>query len=131
VGSVIFTPAARAEMTDAQDWYEREAPGLGRHFRVEIERTVRRMMNNPLQFPLRYKTLRHARVNTFPYSCSSPSMTTTRLRPLPVSTAAETRSSGIDGPEGDRQPTRLQDEAECRPTGALVIGGRFEIAGHP
>ena len=26
--TVIFTPAARAELIDAQDWYEGEAPDL-------------------------------------------------------------------------------------------------------
>jgi hypothetical protein len=30
---VIFTQAARAELIDAQDWYENEASGLGRCFR--------------------------------------------------------------------------------------------------
>jgi hypothetical protein len=28
VHPVIFTQAARAELIDAQDWYENEAPGL-------------------------------------------------------------------------------------------------------
>ena len=34
---VRFTEAARAELIDAQDWYEAEAPGLGRRFRAEID----------------------------------------------------------------------------------------------
>jgi len=28
VNPVIFTPRARAELIDAQDWYENESPGL-------------------------------------------------------------------------------------------------------
>jgi hypothetical protein len=32
---VRFTETARAELIDAQDWYEAEAPGLGRRFRVK------------------------------------------------------------------------------------------------
>ena len=39
--------AARAELIDAQDWYEVQAPGLGRRFRVEIDGVVQRMANNP------------------------------------------------------------------------------------
>ena len=35
---VRFTEAARAELIDAQDWYEAEAPGLGRRFRAETGR---------------------------------------------------------------------------------------------
>jgi len=46
-----FTEAARAELIDAQDWYEAEAPGLGRRFRTEIDSVVRRMADNPRQFP--------------------------------------------------------------------------------
>jgi hypothetical protein len=33
VFTVVFTQAARAELIEAQDWYEGEAGGLGRRFR--------------------------------------------------------------------------------------------------
>lgn len=49
---VIFTRAARAELIDAQDWYENEASGLGRRFRVAIDAVVERMIVNPRQFPV-------------------------------------------------------------------------------
>jgi plasmid stabilization system protein ParE len=52
-----FTEAARAELIDAQDWYEAEAPGLGRRFRTEIDSVVRSMADNPRQFPTVFKTL--------------------------------------------------------------------------
>ena len=65
---VRFTEAARAELIDAQDWHEAEAPGLGRRFRAEIDSVVRRMADNPRQFPTVFKTLRRARANKFPYA---------------------------------------------------------------
>ena len=65
---VRFTEAARAELIDAQDWYEAEAPGLGRRFRAEIDSVVPRMADNPRQFPTVFKTLRRARANKFPYA---------------------------------------------------------------
>ena len=65
---VRFTEAARAELIDAQDWYEAEAPGLGRRFRAEIDSVVRRMADNPRQFPTVSKTLRRARAKKFPYA---------------------------------------------------------------
>jgi plasmid stabilization system protein ParE len=68
VRRVIFTPAARAELIAAQDWYESEAAGLGRRFRLEVDKVVQRMADNPLQFPLALKTLRRARLHKFPYS---------------------------------------------------------------
>ncbi len=65
---VIFTQAARAELIEAHDWYEREAPGLGRRFRREVERMVERISSGPRQFPIVFKTVRRALLNRFPYS---------------------------------------------------------------
>lgn len=63
---VLFTPAAQAEVIEAQDWYEREAPGLGRSFRAEVERVVQRLAANPLQFPTMLADVRRARLHRFP-----------------------------------------------------------------
>jgi plasmid stabilization system protein ParE len=63
-----FTEAARAELIDAHDWYEAEAPGLGHRFRAEIDSVVERMADNPRQFPMVFKTLRRGRAKKFPYA---------------------------------------------------------------
>jgi plasmid stabilization system protein ParE len=65
--SVIFSPAARAELIEAQDWYEREA-GLGRPFRHAIDALAERMSSNPRQFPIVFKNVRRALLRRFPYS---------------------------------------------------------------
>ena len=65
---VIFTPQARAELIDAQDWYENEASGLGRRFLAAIGVAVDRMSANPLQFPIVHKTVRRALLRHFPYA---------------------------------------------------------------
>jgi hypothetical protein len=49
---VIFTLPARGELIDAQEWYENEAPGLGRRFRAAVDGVIRRMSANPRQFPV-------------------------------------------------------------------------------
>lgn len=64
---VVFSQAARSELIEAQDWYEAEAPGVARRFRSEVDTVIRRIADNPLQFPLTFKTLRRARVRKFPY----------------------------------------------------------------
>jgi plasmid stabilization system protein ParE len=51
VHPVIFTPRARAELIDAQDWYENEAPGLGRRFREAVDAVAQRMSANPANSP--------------------------------------------------------------------------------
>ena len=50
--AVIFLPAAQIEASEAQDWYEAEARGLGAAFRAELDNAVQRLTANPLQFPL-------------------------------------------------------------------------------
>jgi plasmid stabilization system protein ParE len=65
---VIFTKGARAELIDAQDWYENEAPGLGRRFREAVDAVVKRVSATPRQFPVIYKNVRRALLRRFPYS---------------------------------------------------------------
>jgi plasmid stabilization system protein ParE len=65
---VLFTASARAELVDAQDWYEEEAAGLGVRFRAEVDAVIERMTANPQQFPAVYKTIRRALLRRFPYS---------------------------------------------------------------
>lgn len=64
---VIFTPAARAEVVDAQDWYESRHPGLGMRFREEVEAAVLRLQENPHQFPIMFRDVHRARLRKFPY----------------------------------------------------------------
>jgi len=45
--AVIFTPPARAELIVAQDWYENEAPGLGRRFRAAVDAVIQRISAIP------------------------------------------------------------------------------------
>lgn len=66
--SVRFTQIARAEMIDAQDWYEGKAPGLGRGSRQAVDAVADRMSANPLQFPVILKNVRRALLRRFPYS---------------------------------------------------------------
>jgi plasmid stabilization system protein ParE len=68
VYSVIFTQAARGELIDAQDWYEREATGLGSRFRQAIDALIDRMSDNPRQVPILFKNVRRALLRRFPYS---------------------------------------------------------------
>lgn len=65
---VIFTRAAHTELLDAQDWYENEAPGLGRRFRIAVENVVERISASPRQFPVVHKTVRRALLRHFPYA---------------------------------------------------------------
>lgn len=65
---VLFTPPARTELINAQDWYEKESPGLGRHFRAAVGTLIERMIANPRQFPVVYRSVRRALLRRFPYA---------------------------------------------------------------
>ena len=65
---VVFTPVARQELINAQDWYENASHGLGRRFRAAVNSLVERMSVNPGQFPVVYKNIRRAVMRRFPYA---------------------------------------------------------------
>ena len=66
--TVIFAPAAREELIQAQNWYEGEAAGLGHRFILAIDRVAERMSASPLEFPVVFKHVRRALLRGFPYS---------------------------------------------------------------
>lgn len=66
--SIVFTPAARFELMDAQSWYENEMPGLGTRFLAEVSALIERIQENPQQFPVVYKNVRRALLRHFPYA---------------------------------------------------------------
>jgi plasmid stabilization system protein ParE len=65
---VLFTPAAQAEVIEAETWYEAEASSLGKRLRAEIDALVARISANPLQFPVIFQLdVRRALLRKFPY----------------------------------------------------------------
>ncbi len=44
---VIFKPTARLEFEEAVVWYERQRPGLGREFKLEVKLALKRALDNP------------------------------------------------------------------------------------
>jgi plasmid stabilization system protein ParE len=64
---VVFTPAAQADVVEAQAWYEAQAPGLGARFRAELDAAVQRLAANPEGFPVVLRDVRRARLRRFPY----------------------------------------------------------------
>lgn len=65
---VLFQPAARLELIEAQDFYERAAQGLGARFRAQVDEQARRIEAHPLQFPKVYEDVRRVRLRRFPYA---------------------------------------------------------------
>jgi plasmid stabilization system protein ParE len=65
---VIFTRAASAELSEAQDWYERESAGLGGRFLLAVSEVIARVSANPMHFLVIYKNVRRALLRRFPHA---------------------------------------------------------------
>jgi plasmid stabilization system protein ParE len=61
----IFKRAARLEFVEATVWYEKQRPGLGREFVLEVERALQRAQANPERFPMVRRQARKIRLRRF------------------------------------------------------------------
>ena len=66
--SVVFSPAARAELIEARDWYAFRNADLADRFVAEVENVVARIAAAPQQFPVVHRNVRRARCRRFPYA---------------------------------------------------------------
>lgn len=67
MANVIFTPAARLEIRDAYDWYEKEQEGLGGRLLSHLSDLIERISNQSHHFPFALEDVRRGRVTRFPY----------------------------------------------------------------
>jgi hypothetical protein len=63
----FLSPALR-ELSDAAEYYDGEASGLGYKFILETEATVHRIINYPLAWNVLFDDFRHCAFRSFPYS---------------------------------------------------------------
>jgi plasmid stabilization system protein ParE len=64
---IQVTPLAEAEITEAFDWYETKASGLGVQFRKELRYYLDRVSQSPHHFRDIGQNLRCASLRGFPY----------------------------------------------------------------
>jgi plasmid stabilization system protein ParE len=64
---VAFLPAARLEVSEARNWYENEAAGLGAQFMAQLDEQVQRIARDPLRYPIMLGDVRRLRLRRFPY----------------------------------------------------------------
>jgi plasmid stabilization system protein ParE len=61
-------PAARDDIAAAAAWYESRRPGLGSAFLTRIDELLRRVSEQPFQFPEVHATVRRGLTRRFPYA---------------------------------------------------------------
>jgi len=64
---VRLTRLAEAELTEAIEWYDAQASGLGARFSTEFKALTDRLRDNPRQFPRVHQEVRRAVFDRFPY----------------------------------------------------------------
>jgi toxin ParE1/3/4 len=63
-----FHPEARLEYREAAVFYESRRPGLGAAFSLEVEATIRRILEGPEKWRRLEQDVRTCRTRTFPYT---------------------------------------------------------------
>ena len=65
---LLFRRVAQFELDEAVAWYENKRAGLGREFRIETDKHLRRIANQPQQFRQIRGQVRRVVLQRFPYS---------------------------------------------------------------
>jgi len=86
---VIFSKLARQELEDATHYYEIEFQGLGKRFRVEIRRAVKRISEYPEAWSVERSDVRKCLLHKFPYKLLYSIEITSLSLPLPTSTEGQ------------------------------------------
>jgi len=63
----VIHPEAKQDIKDAAKWYNKQKSGLGKRFTKEVRETVHFIKQNPKAVAIRYKGIRTATLNVFPY----------------------------------------------------------------
>ena len=64
---VLLRPAAAGDVEDAFAWYERQRPGLGSDFRLELKAALDRVAEKPELYQVIHRNTRRALLRRFPY----------------------------------------------------------------
>jgi len=64
---VIFDNLAVSELHDATQYYELEVNGLGKRFKKEVKKSIKRIINNPFAWRREQGDIRRYLMHTFPY----------------------------------------------------------------
>jgi hypothetical protein len=106
---VFWIPEANEDLLEARAWYDNIRSELGERFALAVEATVEAIAENPMQFPVVYRSRRRAGVRRFPYGIFF-EVQDTGLWSSRVSTAGATQGVGKRGNKAygwkRRQPDR-------------------------
>lgn len=65
---IVFRRAAKSEFEDAAVWYDKQRPGLGEEFIIEIEESLASAAVAPQGYPVVFGDIRRTVARRFPFS---------------------------------------------------------------
>lgn len=66
--SIHFFDEVKFDIQEAKEWYKNQKLGLEKRFAREVKKSILRVQKNPKAYELKYKNVRSAFTNVFPYS---------------------------------------------------------------
>lgn len=64
---LIVTPRAERDLALAHDWYESQAPGLGKRLIDQVHESLSAIADHPLRYPEVTRGVRRILLKTYPY----------------------------------------------------------------
>lgn len=65
---LVFSQQSLFDAEEAIDWYNLQQDNLGERFKAELKSTLKKLSENPLNYQIRYETIRTANLRVFPYA---------------------------------------------------------------
>lgn len=65
---LLYYDEAKMDIKEAKDWYKKQRKGLEKEFAAAIKDTIINILVRPSSHTIRYKNVRIAHPDTFPYS---------------------------------------------------------------
>ncbi|MDN3582664.1 type II toxin-antitoxin system RelE/ParE family toxin [Mucilaginibacter flavus] len=66
--SLHYLDIVKVDLVEAKDWYKNQKPGLEKQFSREVKACIARLQKNPLGYEIKYKNVRTAFTDVFPYA---------------------------------------------------------------
>ena len=66
--SIHYFDEVKFDIQEAKFWYKDQKAGLEKRFAQEIKKTLVRIQNNPKGYEIKYKDIRSAFTDVFPYA---------------------------------------------------------------
>jgi mRNA-degrading endonuclease RelE of RelBE toxin-antitoxin system len=65
---IVYLDEVHIDIRDAKEWYKLQLAGLNKKFAEDIKAAIIRLKENPFAHTVRYKNIRIAHPDIFPYS---------------------------------------------------------------